>query len=77
MIGENIQNYKSYPRIIGETGGKDFILAHESSNRKALTSSMIKVRLNIKDKNVQQLQDVVAENVWNDIKDDYIKGLQQ
>ncbi|GGH77299.1 L-glutamate gamma-semialdehyde dehydrogenase [Phaeocystidibacter marisrubri] len=31
-IGENISKYKSYPRIVGETGGKDFIVAHPSSN---------------------------------------------
>jgi len=31
-IGENIKNYKSYPRIVGETGGKDFVLAHSSAD---------------------------------------------
>ena len=31
-IGENIHNYKTYPKIVGETGGKDFIIAHPSSN---------------------------------------------
>ena len=31
-IGENIENYRSYPRIVGETGGKDFIIAHPSAN---------------------------------------------
>ena len=35
-IGENISRYKSYPRIVGETGGKDFILAHPSADAKAL-----------------------------------------
>ncbi|WP_276131723.1 L-glutamate gamma-semialdehyde dehydrogenase [Polluticoccus soli] len=31
-IGENIANYKSYPRIVGETGGKDFVMVHPSAN---------------------------------------------
>lgn len=31
-IGENVGNYKSYPRIVGETGGKDFVLVHKSAN---------------------------------------------
>ena len=31
-IGENISNYKTYPRIVGETGGKDFIIAHETAD---------------------------------------------
>ncbi|AII51380.1 L-glutamate gamma-semialdehyde dehydrogenase [Hymenobacter sp. APR13] len=35
-IGENISSYKSYPRIVGETGGKDFILAHPSAHAKAV-----------------------------------------
>jgi len=32
QIGENIANYKSYPRIVGETGGKDFVMVHESAD---------------------------------------------
>src|SRR5882762_2251116 len=35
-IGENIHLYKSYPRIVGETGGKDFIMAHPTADPKAL-----------------------------------------
>ncbi|WBO84720.1 L-glutamate gamma-semialdehyde dehydrogenase [Hymenobacter yonginensis] len=35
-IGQNIASYKSYPRIVGETGGKDFILAHPSAHAKAV-----------------------------------------
>lgn len=39
-IGENISHYKSYPRIVGETGGKDFILAHPSAHAKAVAVGM-------------------------------------
>ena len=39
-IGENIKNYESYPRIVGETGGKDFCIAHESCNKDALATAM-------------------------------------
>lgn len=39
-IGENIKKYKSYPRIVGETGGKDFIFAHSSAHPKALAVAM-------------------------------------
>ena len=41
-VGENIQNYISYPRIVGETGGKDFILAHHTADRKGLSTAMIR-----------------------------------
>ncbi|MGI4863572.1 MAG: L-glutamate gamma-semialdehyde dehydrogenase [Janthinobacterium lividum] len=39
-IGQNIANYKSYPRIVGETGGKDFILAHPSAKAKAVATGI-------------------------------------
>ena len=39
-IGNNIGNYKSYPRIVGETGGKDFILAHSSANPRQVATAM-------------------------------------
>lgn len=39
-IGENITQYKTYPRIVGETGGKDFIVAHESADWEALAVAM-------------------------------------
>ena len=39
-IGQNIASYKSYPRIVGETGGKDFILAHPSAHAKAVAVGM-------------------------------------
>ncbi|MFP2996341.1 L-glutamate gamma-semialdehyde dehydrogenase [Spongiivirga sp. MCCC 1A20706] len=39
-IGENIHNYKTYPRIVGETGGKDFIVAHPSANTKQVATAI-------------------------------------
>ncbi len=39
-IGENIFNYKTYPRIVGETGGKDFVLAHKSADVKPLITAL-------------------------------------
>ncbi len=41
-IGENIASYGSYPRIVGETGGKDFIFAHPSADPAALTTAMVR-----------------------------------
>jgi 1-pyrroline-5-carboxylate dehydrogenase len=41
-IGDNMQKYKSYPRIVGETGGKDFILAHPSADVEALITGLIR-----------------------------------
>jgi 1-pyrroline-5-carboxylate dehydrogenase len=41
-VGSNIAKYKSYPRIVGETGGKDFIVAHESADVKQLATAIIR-----------------------------------
>lgn len=41
-IGENISKYKSYPKIVGETGGKDFVIAHPSADRKALVTALVR-----------------------------------
>lgn len=41
-IGTNIHKYKTYPRIVGETGGKDFVLAHPSANVKQVATGLIR-----------------------------------
>lgn len=41
-IGENIHLYKTYPRIVGETGGKDFVIAHKSADAKALSVGLVR-----------------------------------
>ncbi|MHA6800556.1 L-glutamate gamma-semialdehyde dehydrogenase [Bounagaea algeriensis] len=41
-IGENLQTYRSYPRIVGESGGKDFIVAHPSADPEALATAMVR-----------------------------------
>ena len=41
-IGNNIENYNSYPRIVGETGGKDFIVAHNSADTEELATAVIR-----------------------------------
>lgn len=42
LVGENIRRYHSYPRLVGETGGKDFIFAHKSAQVEALVSAMVR-----------------------------------
>lgn len=41
-VGANISNYDAYPRLVGETGGKDFVLAHSSANPEVLTTALIR-----------------------------------
>ncbi len=42
QIGQNLSTYRSYPRIVGETGGKDFVFAHPSANRDALVTALVR-----------------------------------
>lgn len=41
-IGENINNYKTYPKIVGETGGKDFIFVHHSANVRQVATAIVR-----------------------------------
>jgi 1-pyrroline-5-carboxylate dehydrogenase len=41
-IGENVANYKSYPRIVGETGGKDFVVAHKSADANVVATALLR-----------------------------------
>ena len=41
-VGANIDRYKSYPRVVGETGGKDFIIAHKSANAAEVATSIVR-----------------------------------
>jgi 1-pyrroline-5-carboxylate dehydrogenase len=41
-IGENIPNYRSYPRIVGETGGKDFVIAHKSADPQVVSTALLR-----------------------------------
>jgi 1-pyrroline-5-carboxylate dehydrogenase len=41
-VGANISHYRTYPRLVGETGGKDFIFAHESADVASLTTALVR-----------------------------------
>src|SRR5438445_422395 len=41
-VGENIDRYRTYPRLVGETGGKDFVVAHESADTDALRTALVR-----------------------------------
>ncbi|HIW60954.1 MAG TPA: L-glutamate gamma-semialdehyde dehydrogenase [Candidatus Stackebrandtia excrementipullorum] len=41
-VGENISSYRGYPRIVGETGGKDFVIAHSSADPDALVTALVR-----------------------------------
>ena len=76
-VGENIQNYISYPRIVGETGGKDFILAHHTADRKGLSTAMIRGAFEYQGQKCSAASRCyIPHQVWEDIKDIYIKDVE-
>ncbi|MGB3830027.1 MAG: L-glutamate gamma-semialdehyde dehydrogenase [Ornithinimicrobium sp.] len=70
-VGENIATYKSYPRIVGETGGKDFIMAHPSADPKVLLTALVRGAFEYQGQKCSAASRAyVPESVWAEIKDD-------
>lgn len=68
-IGENIGKYRSYPRIVGETGGKDFIIAHKSANPKALATAITRGAFEYQGQKCSAASRAyVPDNIWNEVK---------
>lgn len=77
IIGENIAKYRSYPRIVGETGGKDFILAHPSSDQKALVAAIIRGAFEFQGQKCSAASRVyIPQSIWPNIKENLISELK-
>ncbi|GAB3781271.1 L-glutamate gamma-semialdehyde dehydrogenase [Nocardioides ungokensis] len=69
-VGENITSYRSYPRIVGETGGKDFVVAHPSADPEVLTTALIRGAFEFQGQKCSAASRAyVARSVWDKIKD--------
>lgn len=72
-VGENIKQYRSYPRVVGETGGKDFILAHPSANPDAVTTAIIRAGYEYQGQKCSAASRVyIPDNLWKSMKSDLI-----
>lgn len=68
-IGENIFKYKSYPRIVGETGGKDFIMVHKSSDAKEVATSISRGAFEFQGQKCSAASRAyIPSNLWEDVK---------
>lgn len=73
-IGSNIENYRSYPRIVGETGGKDFVLAHKSADKASLITALIRGAFEFQGQKCSAASRAyIPESIWQDIKDELIE----
>jgi len=76
-IGENIESYGTYPRIVGETGGKDFIVAHPSADADALVTAIIRGGYEYQGQKCSAVSRVyVPESLWRRIKDDLVAQVE-
>ena len=69
QIGNNIHNYKTYPRIVGETGGKDFIVAHPSANAKQVATAMLRGAFEFQGQKCSAAsRSYIPQSLWPEIK---------
>jgi 1-pyrroline-5-carboxylate dehydrogenase len=69
QIGNNIHNYKTYPRIVGETGGKDFIIAHKSANAKQVSTAISRGAFELQGQKCSAASRAyIPKSLWPDVK---------
>lgn len=72
-VGANIGHYQSYPRLVGETGGKDFVLAHASARPDVLCTALIRGAFDYQGQKCSAASRAfVADSVWRRMGDDFL-----
>lgn len=76
-LGENMSKLRDYPRIVGETGGKDFIVAHASAHPQALVTAMVRGAFEYQGQKCSAASRAyVPKSLWNGIKDTLIAEIE-
>ena len=76
-IGENIQNYRSYPRIVGETGGKDFVLAHSSADPVAVATALTRGAFEYQGQKCSAASRAyIPASMWDDVRERLLEDLE-
>jgi 1-pyrroline-5-carboxylate dehydrogenase len=76
-VGENITAYRSYPRIVGETGGKDFVLAHPSADPAVVRTALIRGAFEYQGQKCSAASRAyVARSVWDRMKDSFLAEVE-
>jgi 1-pyrroline-5-carboxylate dehydrogenase len=69
-IGDNVASYRTFPRVVGETGGKDFIVAHPSANADALTTAIVRGAFEYQGQKCSAASRAyVSSSVWSHIRE--------
>ena len=76
-IGNNIHKFRTYPRIVGETGGKDFIMVHKSANAKEVSTAMARGAFEYQGQKCSAASRCyIPSNLWDDVKKYLIEDLK-
>jgi 1-pyrroline-5-carboxylate dehydrogenase len=76
-VAENLDRYRAYPRLVGETGGKDFVLAHPSADVEVLRTALIRGAFEYQGQKCSAASRAyVPRSVWRRLKDDLISATQ-
>ncbi|HAK12291.1 MAG TPA: 1-pyrroline-5-carboxylate dehydrogenase, partial [Chitinophagaceae bacterium] len=68
-IGENIPKYKSYPRIVGETGGKDFVVIHKSADVDTAVATLARGAFEFQGQKCSAASRAyIPSNLWEEVK---------
>src|ERR687895_1856579 len=74
-IGNNIASYRNYPRIVGETGGKDFIVAHPTADVAAVAAAIVRGSFEYQGQKCSAASRVYApENLWKELRERLLEG---
>lgn len=77
-IGENIATYKTFPRIVGETGGKDFVLAHRSADAKAVATGLVRGAFEYQGQKCSAASRAyIPSNLWEEVKEFMLADLAE
>ena len=72
-VGQNIDRYRTYPRLIGETGGKDFVVAHESADADALRTALIRGAFEYQGQKCSAASRAyIPQSMWKSIKPELV-----
>lgn len=76
-IGENAGNYRSYPRIVGETGGKDFVVAHKSADPDVVSTALLRGAFEFQGQKCSAASRAyIPSNIAAEVKDKLVKGVK-
>jgi 1-pyrroline-5-carboxylate dehydrogenase len=76
-VGENIARYRNYPRLVGETGGKDFVIVHPSAEPGSLAATLIRGAFEYQGQKCSAASRAyVPESLWSRTRDDFIAQVQ-